>query len=161
MQRVAYATGDPAPDERGRQAEQAILIELLRARDGTHWTRDEIGAMLGRLAPDAIDTALERLRARKIVRTEGEQIICPGSAERRDRLDALAAVVVHVLVSSHPGALTVAEVAHACERDVGKLQELEEIELALQWIEGDGLAVRQADDWLATRPAVRADELSF
>jgi hypothetical protein len=161
MQRVAYATDDPAPDEGGRQAEQAILIELLRAKDGTRWTPDEIEAMLGRLAPDAMEAALERMRCRGIVRIEDEQINCPDSIERREQLDALAGVVVHVLVSTHPQPLAVADVAQGCERDVGKLKELEEIELALQWIEGDGLAVRQDGRWLATRPAVRADELSF
>lgn len=161
MQRVAYATGDPAPDEHGRQAEQATLIELLRARDGTRLTRDELGAMLGRLAPDAIETALGRLDRRGIVRIEDEQITCPYSAERREQIDLLSAVVVHVLVSRYPRVLTVAEVARACERNVGKLKELEEIELALQWIERDRLATRRGDDWLATRPAVRAAELSF
>jgi hypothetical protein len=56
--------------------------------------------------------------------------------------------------------LSVEEVARECERDPLIYEEREEIELALRRLVIDGLAVRR-DGWVATRPAVRANELSF
>jgi hypothetical protein len=64
-------------------------------------------------------------------------------------------------VSANPNTLSVEEVARDCERDLDVYEEREEIELALRRLVIDGLAVRRDAYWAATRPAVRADELSF
>lgn len=157
MQGLAYA-----PDEQGREVEQAIMLALLRCEDGTRWSRAELEARLGDAeCPAVIRDALARLAHRGVLRIEGDNLELPGSTNRRDRLDALSAVVLHVLVVVHPQKQTLAEVAKECERDLGNPEEREEVELALRWIAGDELAARQEDGWIASRAAVRAAELSF
>lgn len=156
MQHLAYA-----PDEQGRAVEQRIIIELLRSEDGTRWPRAELGNRLGCLEPKAMSDALARLNRRGVIQIEGDTIEAVDAASQRGTLDALSGVVLHVLVSAHPQRLTLSEIAEPCERDLSKPDERHEVELALLWIEGDGLACRQDDHWLATRPAVRAAELSF
>lgn len=64
-------------------------------------------------------------------------------------------------MSANPGVLSIEEVARECERDPGVYEEREEVELALRRLVIDGLAVRRDRCWAATRPAVRAQELSF
>jgi hypothetical protein len=91
---------------------------------------------------------------------DGDHIKARDTTEARDNLNALAAVVVHVLVSAYPGVLTLAEVAKECKRNLDRPAERHEIELALRWITGDELAARK-EGWIATRPAVRSAELSF
>ena len=156
MQQTAYAAG-----ERGREVEQAIIIEILRSEDGTRWTRSALTDRLRHVEPKALSDALTRLNGRGVIYGEGDAVEAPDSTKQRQKLDLLSAVVLHVLVSAHPRALTLTEVAEECERDLGRADERHEIELALRWITGDGLACRQDDGWVATRPAVRAAELSF
>ncbi len=155
MQDPAYA-----PEER-REVEQAITLALLRCEDGTRWSRAQLEAELGQIEPDAVGDALTRLGGRGVLKIEDDTLEFPGSANRRSTLDALSAVVLHVLVVAHPQTQTLAAVAKECERDLSNPEEREEVELALRWITGDGLATRQEDGWIATRPAVRAAELSF
>jgi thioesterase domain-containing protein len=156
MQQTAYAA-----DERGREVEQVIIIEILRADDGTRWTRSALTDQLRHVEPKPLSDALARLNRRGVIRSEGDAIEAPDSAKQRQKLDLLSTVVVHVLTVAHPRALTLAEIAEGCERDLVKADERHEIELALRWITGDSLACRQDDGWVATRPAVRAAELSF
>lgn len=156
MQRLAYAH-----DDHGREIEQALILTLLRADDDTRWTRAELVRQLSGHDPEQIAEALARLSARGVVQIDAETIEAIDSVQQRQRLDQLSAVVVHLLVLAHPAKLTLAEVAKDCERDLSNPAEREEVELALRWIEGDELAVRQDDGWLATRPAVRSAELSF
>lgn len=156
MQRLAYA-----PDEQGRAVEQALILVILRSDDGTRWTRDELTRQFQSHDPEEIDNALARLSAQGIVQINGDTIEAPNSAMQRQELDQLSAVVAHVLVSAHPARLTLAEVAEQCERDLSNPGDRQEVELALQWIAGDELASREGEGWMATRPAVRAAELSF
>lgn len=156
MQTRAYAT-----DKCGRQAEHDTIIELLRADDGTRWTREQLEGRLKHFEPKTLSNTLALLGDRGVVHTDGDVIEAPDSVNQREKLDALSGVVVHVLVSAHPRTLTLAEVAEQCERDLARPDERQEVELALRWIEGDELTVRQGGGWIATRPAVRAAELSF
>lgn len=156
MQRSAYA-----PDDYGRQAEQQIIAQVLRSGDGTRWTHDQLQDRLTAVEPKAICEALARLMGRGVLNVDGDAIEARDSASQRDTLDQLSAVVVHVLVTAYPKTLTLAEVAEQCERDLDKPDERHEVELALLWIEGDGLACAGDGGWIATRPAVRAAELSF
>ena len=83
--------------------------------------------------------------------------------------DLLAAVVLHTLVG--PGdecglgrsapALTLAQVALACERDPAAPAELAEVGHALGVLLAADLARPEGDRYRATRAAVRAAELSF
>lgn len=156
MQALAYA-----PDQHGRQAEQQIIIEILRADPNTPWSRNQLAEQLKHIEPQALGAALDLLVGRGVLHVDGETIDVLDGTSQRDRLDALSGVVVHVLVSEHPQVMTLAEIAEPCERDLDKPDERHEIELALRWITGDGLAVSQDGGWIATRPAVRAAELSF
>lgn len=82
------------------------------------------------------------------------------------RLDLLAAVVLHTLVSDGRGGMTAAGVARACERNPADPTELREIQAALEILLDDELVRRDpnrdGDDLYApTRAAVRASELTF
>lgn len=156
MQQTAYAA-----DERGREIEQAITLEILRSEDGARWSRSQLQERLKHIEPHAINDALGRLSRRDAIQIDGDAIEAQDSADRRHKLDLLSGVVVHVLVSAHPKVVALAEVARECERDLEWPDEREEIELALRWISGDELAHRQDHGWIASRPAVRAAELSF
>jgi hypothetical protein len=156
MQAPAYA-----PDEQGREVEQQIIIEILRSGHDTPWSRNQLADRLEDAEPGALDNALDCLVGRGIVRIEDNIIEASEGTSQRDKLDALSGVVVHVLVSEYPQILTLAKITKECERNLTRDSERHEIELALRWITGDELARRQDDGWIATRPAVRAAELSF
>jgi hypothetical protein len=150
-------------EEQSRQAEQEIIVELLRSQeDGqARMARAELERQLPQVEPLVFNDALERLQQRDAVRLDGEQLAAVDAETWREKLDQLAAVVVHTLVSANPRAMSVEKVARECERDPGVYEEREEIELALRRLLIDGLAVRRDRRWTATRPAVRAAELSF
>jgi hypothetical protein len=156
MQAPAYA-----PDQQGRAVERQIIIQILGSDHDTPWSRDQLAARLKDIEPGALDNALDCLVGRGIVRIEDNIIEASEGTSQRDKLDALSGVVVHVLVSEYPQILTLAEVAKECERDPDRPDERHEIELALRWIAVDGLAEPRDAGWIATRPAVRAAELSF
>jgi hypothetical protein len=154
MQHLAYAV-----DDRSREVEQTIIIELLRLDDDDFATHDQLKLGL-RVGSKVISEALQRLQARGVISIDGDCIKARGRSEAKEVLDFLAAVVAHVLVSAYPRTLTLAEVARECERNLDKPDERHEIELALKWITGDELATHR-EGWIATRAAVRAAELSF
>lgn len=83
----------------------------------------------------------------------------PISTDRK--VELLAAVVLHVLVSATPNALTLAQIAIECERDPNEPAEREEVEAALNVLVADGLADQKNKRLSATRPAMRAADLSF
>jgi hypothetical protein len=156
MQHPAYA-----PDNHGRQIEQAITLVLLRTEDGSRLPYAQLQDLLDmEVEPPVLDDALFRLVRRSVVSIEGQAIQLIDSQGRRQQLDLLAAVVLHVLVTARQ-ALMAAEVAEECERDYSKPKQREEVELALGWLAEDELARREDDGWHPTRPAVRAAELSF
>lgn len=76
-------------------------------------------------------------------------------------MDAVAAVVLHILVAAAPATLTLAEIISADERDAGDARDRELIEVALGGLLGDGLAREQDGKYSPTRAAIRAAELSF
>lgn len=79
--------------------------------------------------------------------------------------DLLAAVVLHVLVSEGQQGISLEQVARTCERDPDDDAERREVDVALEILVRDELAVRDADDpgqaFKPTRAAIRAAELSF
>jgi hypothetical protein len=75
--------------------------------------------------------------------------------------DLLAAVVLHTLVTEGRKGMSVARVAKACERDPSDVADVDEIEAALEILLDDGLAKREGEQFLPTRAAIRASELSF
>jgi hypothetical protein len=75
--------------------------------------------------------------------------------------DALAAVVLHTLVSEGREGMTREQVALACQRDPGSPSALRETGAALQILLNDDLAKRQGALYKPTRAAIRAAELSF
>jgi hypothetical protein len=154
MQQTAYAV-----DDRRREVEQDIIIELLRLSDSDFATHEQLKLRL-RVGSTVIKDALQRLRARRVININGDYIKARNRIEARKTLDALASVVADVLVSTYPKVLTLAEVANECERDLNLPDERHEIELALRWITDDELAAHR-EGWIATRPAVRAAELTF
>jgi hypothetical protein len=154
MQHLAYAV-----DDRGREVEQNLIIELLRLKDDDFATHEQLKLRL-RVGSKVISGALQRLRARGVISLDGDYIKARGRIEAKELLDALAAVVVYTLVRAYPKVLTLAEIARECERNLDKPDERHEIELALRWITDDELAA-QREGWIATRPAIRASELSF
>jgi hypothetical protein len=155
MRHLAYA-----PDEQGRQAEQAITLALLRAKDGTRLPYARLCEQLADLDAQAFDGALLRLFIREVLSIERNVIQAINSHEQRRKLDLLAAVVLHILVTARK-VLPVVKIAEECERDYANADERAEVELALGWLAEDKLVSQQDDGWLATRPAVRATELSF
>lgn len=154
MQHLAYPV-----DDRHREVEQNIIIELLRLDGGDCRTHEQFKLRLG-VGSKVISSTLQRLRARGFINIDGDYIKVRDRSEACQTLDALAGVVVHVLVNAHPKVLTLAEVASECERNLDNPDERHEIELALRWITGDELAAPR-QGWVATRPAVRSAELSF
>lgn len=88
-------------------------------------------------------------------------------AEQPQHPDLLAAVVLHVLVTGGPQGLSLEQVAHTCERDPQDEAERREVEVALEILVRDELAVKEAaasEDGVRfkpTRAAIRAAELSF
>jgi hypothetical protein len=96
-----------------------------------HLARAELERRLPRIQPLTFNDALARLQQRDAVQLDGEQISATDAEKWREKLDQLAAVVVHTLVSANP-ALSVEEVARECERDPLIYEEREEIELALR-----------------------------
>lgn len=78
-----------------------------------------------------------------------------------ERIDQLAGVVMYVLVDASPKALTVEQVCRRAERKPKNADERAEVEAALRVLMADKLARKQNDKWVATRAAVRADELAF
>ena len=76
-----------------------------------------------------------------------------------ERIDLLAAVVLHVLVAERTR--TFEPICRAVERDPSKPAERSEVEQALAVLVADGLAVQEGEQWTPTRAAVRAAELSF
>lgn len=146
-----------------RQAEQEIIVELLRSHEEghEHLARAELERRLAHVDPLAFNDALACLEQRDAVQLDGEQVTATNAGGRRAKLDMLAGVVRYTLVSANPDTLTVEDVARECERDPDIYEEREEIELALRRLVIDGLAVLRDGRWAATRPAVRADELSF
>jgi hypothetical protein len=77
------------------------------------------------------------------------------------RPDALAAVVLHTLVTTGREGMTSGQIALACERDPDSVVELREIEAALGVLLEDDLAQRADHIFKPTRAAIRAAELSF
>jgi hypothetical protein len=92
--------------------------------------------------------------------------------------DLLAAVVLHVLVTDGPQGVSLEYLARACERDPDDEAERREVEIALEILVRDELAIREPDTpdaersssganareeprFRPTRAAVRAAELSF
>jgi hypothetical protein len=77
------------------------------------------------------------------------------------RLDLLAAVMLHTLVSEGRKGLNQTSIAVACQRDPNDSAEMGEIGAALRVLLDDGLAERKNGLYQPTRAAIRADELSF
>jgi hypothetical protein len=154
MQQRAYAV-----DDRRREVEQTIIIELLRLDDGDFVTHDQLKLRL-RVGSTVVSDALQRLASSGVIKVDGNCIKARDRIEARNNLNALATIVARVLVGAYPKVLTLAEVAKECRYDLDRPDERHEIELALRWITGDELAAHQ-EGWIATRPAVRAAELSI
>jgi hypothetical protein len=76
-----------------------------------------------------------------------------------ERIDLLAAVVLHVLVAE--SARTFEPICRSVQRDPNKPDERSEVEQALAVLVADGLALHEGEQWTPTRAAVRAAELSF
>lgn len=110
--------------------------------------------------------ALDLLVERDLVLRDGERwrstpaaLTTPFSFQD---LDALAAVVVHVLVTQGREGMTTDQVARECERDPSDEPERQEVSLALDVLAGYRLAVRGDDDlWRPTLAASHAARLSF
>jgi hypothetical protein len=75
--------------------------------------------------------------------------------------DALAAVVLHTLVTEGREGMTLEQVTLTCERDPANPPELRETDVALRVLLEDGLTERQGELFRPTRAAIRAFELSF
>lgn len=88
-------------------------------------------------------------------------------AEQPQHPDLLAAVVLHVLVTDGPQGLSLEQIAQICERDPDDEAERREVEVALEILVRDELAIGESAESEAgmrfkpTRAAVRAAELSF
>jgi len=78
-----------------------------------------------------------------------------------EEVDAVAAVVLHILVAARPATLTLEEIVNADERDAANARDRSLIEHALAGLLADGLAREHADRYSPTRAAIRAAELSF
>jgi hypothetical protein len=79
-----------------------------------------------------------------------------------EKIDMLAAVVVHILVSEGQEGMSTETVARECERDADHEADRREVELALRALVGYELAVREEDGlYRPTRAAVEAARLSF
>jgi hypothetical protein len=74
-------------------------------------------------------------------------------------IDLLAAVVLHVLVAE--SARTFEPICRSVQRDPNEPDERAEVDAALAVLVDDGLALREGEQWMPTRAAVRAEELSF
>jgi hypothetical protein len=77
------------------------------------------------------------------------------------KLDPLAAVVLHTLVSEGRDGMGITQMAIECQRNPSDPNELGEIERAMEILLGDGLAHREDGLYRPTHAAIRAAELSF
>jgi hypothetical protein len=78
-----------------------------------------------------------------------------------EEIDAVAAVVLHILVAAAPATLALDEIINADERDTGDARDRALIQRALAGLLADGLAREQDGKFGPTRAAIRAAELSF
>jgi hypothetical protein len=75
--------------------------------------------------------------------------------------EQLASVVLYSLISAAPTALSLEQIAHACQRNQYSEHDRDLISLALRILLEDGLVYRRDMGFGATRAAVRAEELRF
>jgi hypothetical protein len=73
-----------------REAERAIVLQLLRGDHTPRWSRRELERELGHLAPLHIQHALTGLSDDGIVELEGETICAARPARRLDALELIA-----------------------------------------------------------------------
>jgi hypothetical protein len=78
----------------------------------------------------------------------------------RQDVDPLAGAVMYTLIEAQK-ALAIEQVCRKTERKPKNPEERAEVEAALRVLVADKLARKQDDKWVATRAAVRAEELSF
>lgn len=76
-------------------------------------------------------------------------------------LDPLAGVVMYGLIKTSPKAMMLDEVCVDVERNPKVVHERAEVEAALRVLMADELVQQEGDKWVATRAAIRADELAF
>lgn len=91
---------------------------------------------------------------------ESNQVSHDGD-EQAHKLDLLAAVVLHVLVSKGRDGISAQYVARECERNPANSTEMHEIRAALDILLADDLAQQENDVFVPTHAAIRAEELSF
>ena len=91
-------------------------------------------------------------------RDPGQGNVDPAGA---GEIDAVAAVVLHILVAAAPATLTFDEIIDADERDTADARDRALIQHALCGLRGDGLAREHEGRFAPTRAAIRAAELSF
>jgi hypothetical protein len=79
-----------------------------------------------------------------------------------EKIDMLAGVAIHILVTEGREGMSTEQVARECDRDAEHEADRQEVELALSALVDYELAVRGDDGlWRPTRAAVQAARLSF
>ena len=84
-----------------------------------------------------------------------------GDRAGAEEVDAVAAVVLHILVAASPATLTLEEIVNADERDSADARDRALIQRALGGLLVDGLAHERDGKFAPSRAAIRAAELSF
>ena len=144
------------------EAEAQIIVAVLQASDG-RCDHAYLEGHLKHIPSQEFRELVKALTARGAIRlsnAEGGVVEAPNASERLERADALAAVVLHVLVTEE---LTEFEqIAESVERDTSKPEERAEVDLALRLLELYELAAHAASGhWRATLAARKATDLSF
>lgn len=148
---------NPVTDHRELGA-QTIVAVLQAGEAGC--TRPTLERNLAHIEPLTLNDSLDSLHQQGVLRVAGEHINAPDAKERRHKADLLAAVVLHVLATSHRP-MSTERVSVRVERNPRNPREREEVQIALHVLATDELAQHEQRGWRATRAAIRATELSF
>lgn len=144
------------------EAAAQIVAAVLQAGDG-RCDHTYLERHLKHIPSQELRELVEALTARGALRlsnAEGSVVEAPNAGKKLERADALAAVVLHVLVTENSDKFQ--QIASSVERDTNKPEDRAEVELALRLLELYELAVRVADGrWVATLAARKATDLSF
>lgn len=147
--------------EHDREVDAEIIVAVLYAHDGS-CSRTDLERELAHIDALTLNDALARLGGHGVVQVAGEHIEVPDAEQERQKVDQLAAVVLHHLATaSDRKVLSTEHVTREVERDPNVADEQREVDVALRLLVADDLAHRRLQGWEASRAAVRANELSF
>lgn len=118
--------------EHDREVDAEIIVAVLYTHDGS-CSRTDLERGLAHIDASALNDGLARLDDHGIVRAAGERIEVPDAEQEREKVDLLAAVVLHHLATaSGPKVLSTDHITGEVERAPDVADEQREVDVALR-----------------------------